>query len=246
MSATVAGVSDGAETAMPKLSLILPTLDEAVDIGAALEAVQPLRRRGVEILVVDGGSADRTAAIASPLSDAVIMAPRGRAAQMNAGAARARGDVLLFLHADTRLPPDADRLILDGLAASGRLWGRFDVAIASAHPLLRLAAGLMNRRSRLTGIATGDQAIFVRRCVFQSCGGYPKLPLMEDIAISGALKRVGRPLCLPHRVLTSARRWETRGVVRTILLMWRLRLAYFLGADPARLAERYGYGIKKS
>ena len=246
MSATVAGVSDGAETAMPKLSLILPTLDEAAGIGAALEAVQPLRRRGVEILVVDGGSADRTAAIASPLSDAVIMAPRGRAAQMNAGAARARGDVLLFLHADTRLPPDADRLILDGLAASGRLWGRFDVAIASAHPLLRLAAGLMNRRSRLTGIATGDQAIFVRRCVFQSCGGYPKLPLMEDIAISGALKRVGRPLCLPHRVLTSARRWETRGVVRTILLMWRLRLAYFLGADPARLAERYGYGIKKS
>ena len=246
MNATVAGVSDGAENAMPKLSLILPTLDEAAGIGAALEAVQPLRRRGVEILVVDGGSADRTAAIASPLSDAVIVAPRGRAAQMNAGAARARGDVLLFLHADTRLPPDADRLILDGLAVSGRSWGRFDVAIASAHPLLRLAAGLMNRRSRLTGIATGDQAIFVRRCVFQSCGGYPNLPLMEDIAISGALKRVGRPLCLPHRVLTSARRWETRGVVRTILLMWRLRLAYFLGADPARLAERYGYSIKKS
>ena len=242
---TLAQLGDSSERAMPKLSLIVPTLDEEANIGAALEAVQPLRRRGVEILVVDGGSADRTTAIASPLSDAVIMAPRGRAAQMNAGAARARGDVLLFVHADTRLPAEADRLILDGLAASGRLWGRFDVAIASAHPLLRLAASLMNRRSRLTGIATGDQAIFVRRSVFQSCGGYPNLPLMEDIAISSALKRVGRPLCLSHRVLTSARHWERRGVVRTIFLMWRLRLAYFLGADPAQLAERYGYTVRK-
>ena len=231
---------------MLKLSLILPTLNEEANIGAALEAAQPLRRRGVEILVVDGGSADRTTAIAAPLSDAVIMAPRSRAVQMNAGAARARGDVLLFLHADTLLPTDADRLILDGLAASGRLWGRFDVAIASPRPLLRLTAGLMNWRSRLTGIATGDQAIFVRRTVFQSCGGYPNLPLMEDIALSSALKQVGRPLCLPHRVLTSARRWERRGVVRTIFLMWRLRLAYFFGADPARLAERYGYPVRKS
>ncbi|MDA8255287.1 MAG: TIGR04283 family arsenosugar biosynthesis glycosyltransferase [Betaproteobacteria bacterium] len=231
---------------MPKLSLIVPTLNEEANIGAALEAAQPLRRRGVEILVVDGGSADRTTAIAASLSDAVIMAPRGRAAQMNAGAARARGDMLLFLHADTRLPPDADRLILEGLAASGRLWGRFDVAIASPHPLLRLTASLMNRRSRLTGIATGDQAIFVRRSAFHACGEYPNLPLMEDIAISSALKRLGRPLCLSQRVLTSARRWEKHGVVRTLFLMWRLRLAYFLGADPACLAERYGYPIKKS
>ena len=246
MSASVAGVSDGAETAMPKLSLILPTLNEEVDIGATLEALQPLRWRGVEILVVDGGSADLTTTIASPLSDAVIMAPRGRAVQMNAGAAMARGDALLFLHADTRLPPNADRLILDGLAASGRLWGRFDVAIASPHPLLKITAGLMNWRSRLTGIATGDQAIFVRRSVFQSCGGYPNLPLMEDIAISGALKRAGRPLCLSQQVVTSARRWERQGVVRTIFLMWRLRLAYFFGADPAQLAERYGYPVRKN
>jgi len=231
---------------MPTLSLILPTLDEEAGIGAALEAVQPLRRRGAEILVVDGGSADRTAAIASPLADAVIAAPRGRAAQMNAGAARARGDVLLFLHADTRLPPDADRLILDGLAASGRLWGRFDVAIASRHPLLRVTASLMNWRSRLSGIATGDQAIFVRRHAFEACGGYPNLPLMEDIAFSGLMKRAGRPLCLSHRVVTSGRRWEKQGVLRTIVLMWRLRLAYFLGADPAQLAERYGYTVGKS
>ena len=242
---TLTQPGDSPETAMPKLSLIVPTLDEEANIGATLEAMQPLRRRGVEILVVDGGSADRTTAIASPLSDAAITAPRGRATQMNAGAARARGDVLLFVHADTRLPAEADRLILEGLAASGRLWGHFDVAIASPHPLLRLAAGLMNRRSRLTGIATGDQAIFVRRSVFLSCGGYPNQPLMEDIALSSALKRVGRPLCLSHRVLTSARRWERRGVVRTIFLMWRLRLAYFLGADPAQLAERYGYTVRK-
>ena len=242
---TLTQPGDSPETAMPKLSLIVPTLDEEANIGATLEAMQPLRRRGVEILVVDGGSADRTTAIASPLSDAAITAPRGRATQMNAGAARARGDVLLFVHADTRLPAEADRLILEGLAASGRLWGHFDVAIASPHPLLRLAAGLMNRRSRITGIATGDQAIFVRRSVFLSCGGYPNQPLMEDIALSSALKRVGRPLCLSHRVLTSARRWERRGVVRTIFLMWRLRLAYFLGADPAQLAERYGYTVRK-
>jgi len=231
---------------MPKLSLILPTLNEEADIGATLESVQPLRRRGVEILVVDGGSADRTASIAAPLSDAVIEAPRGRASQMNAGAVRACGDVLLFLHADTRLPPNAGRLILEGLAESGRLWGRFDVTIASRHPLLRVTSCLMNWRSRLTGIATGDQAIFVRRHVFRSCGGFPDLPLMEDIALSSALKRISRPLCLTHRVITSARRWEKQGVVRTIFLMWRLRLAYFLGADPAHLAERYGYSVRKN
>ena len=231
---------------MPKLSLILPTLNEEANIGVALEAVQPLRRRGVEILVVDGGSSDRTATIASPLSDAVIEAPRGRAAQMNAGAARACGDVLLFLHADTQLPPNADRLILEGLAESERVWGRFDVTIASRHPFLIATAFLMNWRSRLTGIATGDQAIFVRRNVFQACGGFQNLPLMEDIAFSSTLKRVGRPLCLPQRAVTSARRWERQGVVSTIFLMWRLRLAYFLGADPAHLAERYGYPIRKS
>jgi rSAM/selenodomain-associated transferase 2 len=180
------------------------------------------------------------------LADAVIEAPHGRASQMNAGAARAFGDVLLFLHADTRLPPNADRLILEGLAYSDRGWGRFDVTIATRHPLLKVAAWLMNRRSRLTGIATGDQAIFVRRDVFQSCGGFPEISLMEDIALSAALKRTGRPLCLPHRVVTSARRWEQQGIVRTILRMWRLRLAYFLGADPARLAEQYGYTVRKS
>jgi rSAM/selenodomain-associated transferase 2 len=228
------------------LSIILPTLDEEANIGAALTALLPLHLRGVEILVVDGGSTDRTTAIAGPLADAVIEAPSGRAAQMNAGAARACGDVLLFLHADTRLPPNADRLILDGLAESGRAWGRFDVTIATRHPLLKVASWLMNWRSRLTGIATGDQAIFVRRDIFQSRGRFPEISLMEDIALCTSLKRTGRPLCLFHHVVTSPRRWEQQGVVRTILRMWRLRLAYAFGADPARLAEQYGYTVGKS
>jgi rSAM/selenodomain-associated transferase 2 len=234
------------EAAVRTLSIILPTLNEETNIGTALAALLPLRRRGVEILVVDGGSTDRTTAIAGPLADAVIEAPQGRAAQMNGGAARACGDVLLFLHADTQLPPNADRLILEGLAENGRGWGRFDVAIATRHPLLKAAAWLMNRRSRLTGIATGDQAMFVRRDIFKSCGGFPEISLMEDIALCAGLKRTGRPLCLSQRVVTSARRWEQQGVVRTILRMWRLRLAYFLGADPARLAEQYGYTVRKS
>jgi rSAM/selenodomain-associated transferase 2 len=221
------------------LSIIVPTLNEAADIGGALAALQPLRALGHEVVVVDGGSGDGTPDLAAPLADRVANAPRGRARQMNAGARLAAGDVLLFLHADTRLPPRADRLVLDGLAGSGRAWGRFDVYIDGRHRLLRLVAALMNVRSRMSGIATGDQAIFVRRDAFVSVGGFPELPLMEDIALSAALKRVSRPLCLHERVLTSGRRWESRGVMRTIALMWWLRLRYFLGASPERLAEIY-------
>jgi rSAM/selenodomain-associated transferase 2 len=221
------------------LSIIVPTLNEAAGIGAALAALQPLRALGHEVVVVDGGSGDGTPDRAAPLADRVANAPRGRARQMNAGARLAAGDVLLFLHADTRLPPRADRLVLDGLAGSGRAWGRFDVYIDGRPRLLRLVAALMNVRSRMSGIATGDQAIFVRRDAFVSVGGFPELPLMEDIAFSAALKRVSRPLCLHERVLTSGRRWESRGVMRTIALMWWLRLRYFLGASPERLAEIY-------
>jgi rSAM/selenodomain-associated transferase 2 len=165
---------------------------------------------------------------------------------MNAGAAAATGDVLLFLHADTRLPAAADRLALEGLARSSRQWGRFDVRISGRHPLLRVVAALMNIRSRLTGIATGDQAIFVRRDLFERVGGFPAIPLMEDVALSRLLKRTGEPLCLAPRAITSGRRWERRGVMRTILLMWRLRLAYSLGAAPARLARLYGYAAPPS
>jgi rSAM/selenodomain-associated transferase 2 len=226
---------------MPALSIIVPVLNEEAGISTALEALDDLRRFGHEVIVVDGGSTDATAALARPLADLIVTAPRGRAAQMNAGAARAAGDTLVFLHADTRLPPAADFAIVDGLRHAGRVWGRFNVKIDGRHPLLRVVAAMMNLRSRATGIATGDQAIFVTRAAFAECGGYPDIPLMEDIALSKRLKRIGSPLCLAARVTTSGRRWEQRGIFRTILLMWRLRLAYFFGADPHALARRYGY-----
>jgi rSAM/selenodomain-associated transferase 2 len=226
---------------MPQLSIIIPVLDEAAGIAEALAALAPLRARGAEIIVVDGGSRDRTVEQARPLVDLVLAAPRGRGSQMNAGAAAAHGDVLLFLHADTRLPIDADRLAVDALARTQRPWGRFDVTIAGRSPLLRIVAAMMNWRSRVTGIATGDQAMFVRRDAFQAAGGFPEIPLMEDVALSKRLKRASRPLCLAERAVTSGRRWEKNGVVATIMLMWRLRMAYFLGTDPRELAKLYGY-----
>lgn len=224
---------------MATLSVIVPVLNETANIVPALDALRALRGRGAEIIVVDGGSTDDTIARATPAADRVLTGARGRAIQMNAGAAAARGDVLLFLHADTRLPPDADTLILEGLAQTGRAWGRFDVAIEGTHPLLPVVAVFMNGRSRLTGIATGDQAIFVMREAFASVGGYPAIALMEDVELTRRLKRISPPLCLAVRVTTSGRRWESRGVLRTVLLMWHLRLAYFFGAKPEELARRY-------
>jgi rSAM/selenodomain-associated transferase 2 len=221
-----------------KLSIIMPVLNEAASIEAALRALAPLRARGVEVIVADGGSSDSTASLAHPLADRVLSAPRGRALQMNSGAAAASGEVLLFLHADTRLPYDADRLVLGSLRH--RAWGRFDVRFDSGG-WLRLVALAMNARSRLTGIATGDQAMFMTRAAFDAADGFPAIPLMEDLALSARLKRTSRPLCLAARVTTSGRRWRRHGLWRTILLMWQLRLRYFLGADPARLARAYGY-----
>jgi rSAM/selenodomain-associated transferase 2 len=227
---------------MLRLSIIMPVLDEGESIAAALDALADLRGLGVEVIVVDGGSSDATVQRARLRADRVLKAPRGRASQMNAGAEKASGDVLLFLHADTRLPAAAELVVLGGLERSGRAWGRFDVTISGRHPLLAVVSRMMNLRSRASGIATGDQAIFVKRDAFVAAGGFPAIPLMEDIALCKRLKRVGRPLCLSERVVTSGRRWEQRGVLRTIVLMWRLRLSYFLGADPALLARRYGYG----
>jgi rSAM/selenodomain-associated transferase 2 len=223
----------------PPLSIVMPALDEAVGIGAALARLQPLRRRGCEVIVVDGGSRDRTVVLATPACDRVAVSPPGRATQMNAGARVARGDVLLFLHADTQLPDDADRLVLEAVADARHPWGRFDVRIAGRPAMLRVIAAMMNLRSRLTAVATGDQAIFCRRATFDAVGGFPSQPLMEDVEISKRLRRLGPPACLRARVTTSGRRWEQHGVARTVLLMWRLRLAYFLGADPARLVRSY-------
>jgi rSAM/selenodomain-associated transferase 2 len=223
-----------------KLSIIMPVLDEAAEIEAALRLLAPYRARGAEVIVVDGGSSDSTPDLARPLADRVLTSPRGRAAQMNAGTAAASGDVLLFLHVDTRLPADADRLLLDGLARTHRAWGRFNIRFDDGGAL-RVVALMMNWRSRLTGICTGDQALFVTRAVIDSIGGFPSIALMEDVAASARLKRVSRPLCLHARVTTSGRRWRQHGIWRTILLMWRLRLAYFFGTDPDRLAKQYGY-----
>lgn len=218
-----------------KLSIVIPVLEEAGRIGDCLQALAPLRRQGHEVIVVDGGSGDGTGALAAPLCDRVLTAPRGRAAQMNAGARSASGDALVFLHADTALPAGAEHAIREALRT--HCWGRFDVAIESRHPLLALVAKAMNARSRLSGIATGDQAIFVRREAF---GGFPEIELMEDVAFSLEMaRRRARPACLGLRARTSARRWESRGVLRTILLMWRLRLMYRLGARPERLARLY-------
>jgi len=212
-----------------KLSVVVPVLNEASGMRDALQALAPLRARGHEVIVVDGGSSDGSADIAAGLCDRVLSAARGRAAQMNAGARVANGDVLLFLHADTRLP--ADFVIPDACVL-----GRFDVRIDGRHPLLKVVACAMNLRSRLTGIATGDQAIFVRRAIFP---GFPEIALMEDVALSRILKKIDPPSCLRERVVTSGRRWEAHGVLRTIFLMWRLRLLYFLGVSPDALARKY-------
>jgi rSAM/selenodomain-associated transferase 2 len=217
-----------------RLTVVVPALNEAPGIAACLERLAPLRSRGHEVIVVDGGSTDGTARLAAPHCDRILGAPRGRAAQMNAGAAAAAGDALVFLHADTRLPPAADRLVGEALVAHA--WGRFDVAIDSDDPRLAVIAFFINRRSRLTGIATGDQAIFVRRDAFP---GFPPIALMEDVVFSRSMKRVSPPACLAARVVTSARRWERDGVARTVLHMWRLRYDYWRGADPDELARRY-------
>jgi rSAM/selenodomain-associated transferase 2 len=222
-----------------RLSVLVPVLNEAAGLDAALQALEPLRVRGAELIVADGGSSDHSAALALAGGAQLVHAPRGRALQMNAGAAQARGEVLLFLHADTRLPAGADALVSEALAGGAKVWGRFDVLITGRPRMLKLIAALMNLRSRLTGIATGDQAMFMTRAAFEAVGGFPDQPLMEDIEMSRRLLKLSRPACLRAQVQTSGRRWESRGVWRTVLLMWRLRFAYWRGTSPERLAELY-------
>lgn len=222
-----------------KLTVVIPVLNESSLIEACLARLAPLRQRGAEIVVADGGSSDDTPVLAESLCDRVVRSAKGRAIQMNAGADIANGDVLLFLHADATLPDHADRMILDGLSTEGRHWGRFDVWLSGTHPMLHVVEYLMNMRSRMTGIATGDQALFVTRAAFVAAGGFPEIALMEDIALSTELKRIGRPLCLRARVHSSSRRWERDGILRTIVQMWHLRLRYLLGADPVDLARTY-------
>ena len=222
-----------------QLSVIIPTLNEAAAITSTLQALQPLRARGHEIIVVDGGSSDNTVELSRPLADRGIQSRAGRATQMRAGAALAAGSVLWFLHADTTAPPDADRLIIQALQPKPAGWGRFDVQLSQTRLLLKCVAWMMNQRSRLSGITTGDQGLFVTRSRYDAVGGFPEIALMEDIALSRALRHYGRPAVIQQPLASSPRRWLAHGVLRTILRMWMLRLGYFLGVKPERLAAYY-------
>jgi rSAM/selenodomain-associated transferase 2 len=224
--------------ASSSLCIVVPVLNEAQGIQATLRALSPVRQRGARVVVVDGGSQDNTLALARAHADAVIEAPRGRALQMNAGAALGWGEVLLFLHADTTLPERADEHLMQALL-SGHVWGRFDVRIDGRPRMLTVVAAMMNLRSRWTGIATGDQALFMRRGVYEQLGGFAPQPLMEDIDMSRRLRAVGAPACLRERVTTSGRRWEQRGVWCTMVLMWRLRWRYWRGESAQSLAQEY-------
>jgi rSAM/selenodomain-associated transferase 2 len=227
-------------TMSQKISVIIPVLNEGDVLTQTLTVLQPLRARGHELVVVDGGSKEDSLMQSQLLADRVIHGLKGRSRQMNAGAIIASGEIFLFLHADTLLPDGADNLIISNMGKRRRIWGHFDVRLSGKHPLFRIIEFLLNWRSRLTGIATGDQGIFIKRETFQCVGGFPEIDLMEDISLSKILKRVGPPLCLWQRVVTSSRRWERNGIIQTVLLMWYLRLAYFLGANPQDLASLYG------
>jgi len=221
-----------------KITIIIPALDEAAGIGDMLQPLQPLRAQGHEVIVVDGGSTDATPDLARPLADQVLSTEPGRARQMNAGAGAASGEVLWFLHADTLIGAGSAESVCRALQQQTG-WGRFDLRLSGDQPLLRLVERLINWRSRLSGIATGDQGIFVSRALFERIGGYAEIPLMEDVDLSRRLKRETAPCCLHETLLSSSRRWEQRGVLKTIALMWYLRLAYFAGVPAERLAAHY-------
>ncbi len=219
------------------LSIILPVLNEEASLPDVLARLQYLRQHGHEIIVVDGGSHDNSLMLAQQAADKVIVSRPGRALQMNSGAELATGDILLFLHADTALPDAVERVLSE--IEGDAFWGRFDVRLSGKRFIFRIIEAMMNFRSRVTSVATGDQAIFVNRSLFEKVGGYPEIALMEDIAISKQLRRIVKPVCLRSKVVTSSRRWEDRGVFKTILLMWKLRLYYFFGMSPQKISRMY-------
>jgi rSAM/selenodomain-associated transferase 2 len=223
----------------PRISIIVPALNEVGQIVSMLSRLQPLRERGHEVIVVDGGSGDKTASEAKPFADRVLDAPRGRASQLAFGAKASGHPILWFVHADTWISKNADYLIIEALRNA--VWGRFDVRLSGrdCHLGLSIVERFMNRRSRLTGIATGDQGIFVTRAAFDAIGGMPSLPLMEDVELSRRLKLVGSPACIREPLTTSSRRWEQHGVFRTVVSMWLLRGAYGIGIPPNILARFY-------
>lgn len=223
----------------PDISVIIPVLNDARALKSSLAHLRSLREQGTEVIVCDGGSEDDSLAVARAGGARVVVSAPGRGRQMNAGAAVASGELLLFLHADTRLPEAARTLLIGNMVRGESAWGWFHVRLSGRHPLLRWVEFLMNLRARITRVATGDQAIFLTRSLFQSVGGFPEIPLMEDVAMCKRLRRAASPVCIRTPVVTSSRRWEDKGILRTILLMWRLRLAYTLGISPQRLAGLY-------
>ncbi len=229
---------------MKKYSIIIPTLNEAQGVVAFLEPLQSLRMQ-CEIIIADGGSTDATANLAQASIDLFLTCDKkGRASQMNQGAKHASAEILIFLHADTFLPESALQDITAGFD-KGFQWGRFDMQLMGKHPFLKVISFMMNWRSRLSGIATGDQAIFVSKSSFDAVGAYPEISLMEDIALSKQLKKITAPYCIHQAVQSSARRWESFGIGRTILLMWYLRLRYFLGTPADVLSDMYRKGCFK-
>lgn len=221
-----------------KISIIIPVLNEEESLSETLSCLQSFRHSGHEVIVVDGGSRDNSLMLAQEAADAIVVSKAGRALQMNKGASVATGDVLLFLHSDTGLPDNAVQIILDKYQ-SEYYWGRFDIRLSGNELVFRLIEWLINLRSRMTSIATGDQAIFIEQKLFNHIGGFPKIVLMEDVAICRLLKKISSPVCLKQKVITSSRRWENNGIVATVLLMWKLRLYYFFGVSAEKLSRLY-------
>ena len=222
-----------------RISIIIPILNESTILVRNLKNLQSARIQGHEIIVVDGGSEDKNEQLVIPLIDFFESSPRGRALQMNKCAEIANGDVLVFLHIDTFLPDDGLRAITRALEDQENGWGRFDIRLSGQCFLFRVIERMMNWRSRLSGIATGDQAIFISRDLFKKVQGFPIIPIMEDVEICRRLKKIQSPICLSQKVITSSRRWESGGIFKTVWMMWSLRLAYWFGEDPSRLVKRY-------
>jgi len=219
------------------VSIIIPALNEEYSIQELLQQLQIFRNNGHEVVLVDGGSNDHTIAKSTTLTDQVITSSPGRAVQMNKGVSKARHDIIWFLHADTLVPENAIENIEQALNINE--WGRFNIKLSGSHLLFRIIEKMINVRSCLSGIASGDQGIFVKRDIFDSVKGFSEIPIMEDIELSKKLKKISKPICLKNKLVTSSRRWEKNGILATILLMWRLRFLYFIGSSPDKLARFY-------